>query len=596
MRLLLETGLSNAAAAALLAVAAAAVSRACRRPALTHGLWLLVLLKLVTPPLVRVPVPSPLAEKPPEIARADSASADWIPAPWAPAAGGEAPLDPLLLAREPAPPAEPVPPPSVDAAAAPAAVAPALPGWEAVLIYVWLAGSLAWLAWTAYHLFRFQRLLRFVRPGSPELQERVAELARRLGLKKSPALWLVPASISPMVWAPAGAPRLLFPARLLERLDPEQRDTLLVHELAHLRRRDHWVRRLELAAVALFWWHPVVWWARREIHEAEEQCCDAWVVWALAGAGRAYALALLQTVDFFSHARPTLPATASGVGQVPHLRRRLTMIMQGRTPRSLSWVGCCALLGVGLGMLPLLPVQAQPPARSQPPRTSSGSGDDRDEQIETLRKAIRVLEEQKKTDQRRPSDGEAGMWRFWTRAEGDSSKADPEEVKKAQAELEKAGRELTAKEREAQEARQRFHAAMSRLSKLQGGRFSMAPAPRPGQPGQPTMPPAQEAPRYFPPAAVSRPREPGGRDLEQRLDRVLREVEDLRREIRRGGASGVVSPAEPASAPPRGPGAGPSVRPSGPGGPPASRRPAPAATPPPPAVPAPPPLAVPEER
>ena len=34
--------------------------------------------------------------------------------------------------------------------------------------------------------------------------------------------------------------------RRLRHMTPEQRDTLLVHELAHLRRGDHWVRRLEL--------------------------------------------------------------------------------------------------------------------------------------------------------------------------------------------------------------------------------------------------------------------------------------------------------------------------------------------------------------
>jgi len=50
-------------------------------------------------------------------------------------------------------------------------------------------------------------------------------------------------------------------------------------------------RRLELAALGLYWWHPAAWWARRELREAEEQRCDAGVVAALpavvwAAAGR----------------------------------------------------------------------------------------------------------------------------------------------------------------------------------------------------------------------------------------------------------------------------------------------------------------------
>ena len=51
MRALLEIGLANAVMALLLAVPAACAHRFSRRPALVHSLWLLVLVKLVTPPL-----------------------------------------------------------------------------------------------------------------------------------------------------------------------------------------------------------------------------------------------------------------------------------------------------------------------------------------------------------------------------------------------------------------------------------------------------------------------------------------------------------------------------------------------------------------
>ena len=59
MDTLLRVGLSNAAVAVVLAVLAVAAGCLCRRPAVAHGLWLLVLLKLVTPPLVHVPLPWP---------------------------------------------------------------------------------------------------------------------------------------------------------------------------------------------------------------------------------------------------------------------------------------------------------------------------------------------------------------------------------------------------------------------------------------------------------------------------------------------------------------------------------------------------------
>ena len=138
-----------------------------------------------------------------------------------------------------------------------------------------------------------------------------------------------------MLWSAGAKPRILVPAGLWERLDARQRDTLLLHELAHLRRRDHWVRWIELLATALYWWNPVCWWARHELREAEEQCCDAWVLWAMPGSFRDYASALLEAVDFVS-IRPSVPLLASGMGQFGHLKRRLTMLKQGNVARALT--------------------------------------------------------------------------------------------------------------------------------------------------------------------------------------------------------------------------------------------------------------------
>jgi hypothetical protein len=117
---------------------------------------------------------------------------------------------------------------------------------------------------------------------------------------------------------------------------------------------------------------------------------------AVAGAERTYALALIETAAFFSHVRPKLPATASGIGQVPHLRRRLTMIMSGRTAKNLSWAGALGLACLGLALLPFVPVRAQDTQRERPAVKTS-----LDQQIETLRSVLQQLEEQKRKQQGR---------------------------------------------------------------------------------------------------------------------------------------------------------------------------------------------------
>src|SRR6516162_6747393 len=67
----LQIGLTNAALAMVLALAVAGVARWCGRPVLVHALWLLVLLKLVTPPLVIIPIAWP-ADAAPKTTAADA--------------------------------------------------------------------------------------------------------------------------------------------------------------------------------------------------------------------------------------------------------------------------------------------------------------------------------------------------------------------------------------------------------------------------------------------------------------------------------------------------------------------------------------------
>jgi bla regulator protein blaR1 len=352
MESLLSVGLSNAVAAIVLALLAFAVDRSIRRPAISHCFWLLVLLKLVTPPLVRVPLPWPTEPAPaavivPEIALA----ADRPVAPLA--------SEPVLSTGAADTNAAPdVPESLVGASATP------VPGLSpaALAIGAWLTGSLIWWTMAAIRIGRFRRLLRHTRAAPDDVRERVRHLAGLLRLRQCPAVAFVPGTMAPLLWAPGRTARLLLPQALWQRLDDDQRDSLLAHELAHLRRRDHWVRRLELLAFGLYWWHPVAWWARRELEDAEERCCDGWVARMLPDSASAYAATLVETVAFLSTARVALPLGASGSGQARQLTRRVTMILEGKTARPLGRLTFAVVLVIGATLLALAPGGAEPPA------------------------------------------------------------------------------------------------------------------------------------------------------------------------------------------------------------------------------------------
>ena len=186
-----------------------------------------------------------------------------------------------------------------------------------------------------------------------------------------------------MLWALGACPRLIIPTELWKSLDERQRGTLLVHELAHLRRGDHRVRIFELVVTALYWWNPVLWWARQALRDVEEQCCDAWVVWAFPEAAKSYAETLLETLDFLNQSELSEPLLASGFGKVQHLRRRLTMIMSGTTPRLLGLRGALAALSLASTLLPMNASWAQKPEEQQEIRIVVKTDDGKDKAVKS---------------------------------------------------------------------------------------------------------------------------------------------------------------------------------------------------------------------
>src|SRR5437762_2238687 len=139
MDTLLHAGLSNVLMAAALALPAAAVARLGRRPALAHALWLLVLLKLLTPPLIPVPILWPVGES----EAGDQIAADTRPGPPAGAAGPLAgDLLGVALTGVAEAPGEPAPAPAAGEPAPHRAAAASR--WREILVTVWLGISALW--------------------------------------------------------------------------------------------------------------------------------------------------------------------------------------------------------------------------------------------------------------------------------------------------------------------------------------------------------------------------------------------------------------------------------------------------------------------
>jgi beta-lactamase regulating signal transducer with metallopeptidase domain len=346
--------LTNAAAAGVLACVAFAVSRAVRRPAVAHALWLLALAKLVTPPLIPLPVASLWP------ASSTTSLSAAVPAPLVVRIGSN---DSIVASAEP-PSALPV------EAAIPALSPRAHPQSESardargyatatrLALAATLGGGALGIVLLGVHRYRrFGRLLEQAEAAPASLVARAGELAGALGLPRTPRLRIVDASIPPLLWPQPAGPLLVLPRALLEELSPDELDALLAHELAHVRRRDHWVRVLELLATALFWWYPVAWWARAALRRAEERCCDEWVLRALPGSTQAYASGLLKSLSFVSTSPAPVPALGSGASPLYEIETRLKEILMSRPAPRLSAplrIALLAAAGFGLAVFPTL--------------------------------------------------------------------------------------------------------------------------------------------------------------------------------------------------------------------------------------------------
>lgn len=351
----------NIVAAFLLALLVGGLTRLVRIPPLAHMLWLLVLVKLVSPPLVRVDwllpdSPGSTRERGRPVAESHRRAAERNESLPVGRPAGPSDAQDGLPGRPTDAPAYIGPIPRIDPEWADGQVAKTIdvagparfwPRVAPVVVCCW-GGSVALLALLAVaRIVRFERALRGMLPASDAIERLARETAGKLGVRRIPAVLLSESVEVPLLWC-VFRPTIVLPTRLLQRLDERQLALVLAHELAHLRRCDHWLRGFELVVEIIYWWNPLVGFVRRRMHEAEELCCDAWVRWALPQDRKAYAEVVLKAAESFcaSQAGKLLPA--SPFLRSLSLKERIEMILESQfqprvSPRSMLLISVIAV-------------------------------------------------------------------------------------------------------------------------------------------------------------------------------------------------------------------------------------------------------------
>jgi beta-lactamase regulating signal transducer with metallopeptidase domain len=146
-------------------------------------------------------------------------------------------------------------------------------------------------------------------------------------------------------------PVVLLPQGLMARLSQAERDSILAHELGHLRRGDNVTAAIHMAVEALFWFYPPVWLIGARLIAERERACDESVL-AEGHDPEIYAGGILKVCKFCVQSPLACAAGASGAD----LAGRVRLIMTGEAVLGLSGakrllLACAAVLALGLPVM-----------------------------------------------------------------------------------------------------------------------------------------------------------------------------------------------------------------------------------------------------
>jgi len=239
------------------------------------------------------------------------------------------------------------------------------PFWCAGVIVFQLRGLGSWIA--------ARRLCnRGVCAAPDRWQQRLPELRARIWLTKPVALLESCLTQVPVVIGNL-RPVILVPIGFLSGMPECQVEAILLHELAHVLRRDYLVNLIQTVVEGFLFYHPAVWWISSAIRSERENCCDDMVV-AAGSEAREYAVALTT----LEQNRQTVQETALAATGGSLMKRIRRLLDQSGKSRQLSLLGAPGpVLTTGVMLLTATLAFMAWPAMSPPAHAQQTQAQDR---------------------------------------------------------------------------------------------------------------------------------------------------------------------------------------------------------------------------
>lgn len=208
-----------------------------------------------------------------------------------------------------------------------------------VLLIAWLAGSAVMLVRLGIHLLRVNAITRHGWPAEDAEIRRIAErTSLAAGAKRAVRIIMSDRSSLPFSWGILH-PTVVLPAAA-DRWPTEQKESVLLHEIAHIARRDYPIHIAVEIARALYWPNPLIWLASRRCAMERERACDDCALRGGAASDR-YATHLIEIARAQVEGAPLSATTMAGE---PGIIERIRYVMNETLDRSPIDVGKFALV------------------------------------------------------------------------------------------------------------------------------------------------------------------------------------------------------------------------------------------------------------
>lgn len=156
-------------------------------------------------------------------------------------------------------------------------------------------------------------------------------------------------------------PAILVPVETKQLFTPGQLQAVLVHELSHIARRDHWIVGMQSLAHVLYWWNPLVQTASRQLAQLREMICDD-IAARQTSEPRDYAASILNMAERVLSAQQSLRPLGLGMSSKSELECRIERIVDQSEPVevklshpfrfALAFVGLVLFTGVLFSQVP----------------------------------------------------------------------------------------------------------------------------------------------------------------------------------------------------------------------------------------------------